>query len=93
MKTGKPDHGSSPPNGPVVTGAAELDAPSRHHSSSPPPSVPDYDLLRCIGRGSYGDVWFAQCARTIPRGEIHLLESRLAEAHAGRGNLDFLDWK
>ncbi len=26
----------------------------------PPPAVPDHDLLRCVGRGSYGAVWLAQ---------------------------------
>ena len=25
-----------------------------------PPVVPDYELLRCIGHGSYGDVWIAR---------------------------------
>jgi hypothetical protein len=39
------------------------------HSPSPsesltvgsnPPHIPDYDLLRCIGHGSYGEVWLAR---------------------------------
>src|SRR5256885_2120429 len=33
-------------------------APSLHHSITPP-SVPDHELLRCIGTGSYGEVWLA----------------------------------
>src|SRR5438477_6067071 len=25
-----------------------------------PPPIPDHELLRCIGSGSYGDVWLAR---------------------------------
>lgn len=35
----------------------------------PKPSIPDYELVRCIGQGSYGDVWlaraFAQSYRAV----------------------------
>ena len=33
--------------------------PSEDSSPSPPP-VADYELLRQVGRGSYGDVWLAR---------------------------------
>ena len=29
-------------------------------SARPPPNISDHELLRCIGRGSYGDVWLAR---------------------------------
>ncbi|HOW64008.1 MAG TPA: serine/threonine-protein kinase [Candidatus Paceibacterota bacterium] len=29
-------------------------------TTDPPPEVPDHKLLRCIGRGSYGEVWIAR---------------------------------
>jgi serine/threonine protein kinase len=32
------------------------------NSENPPPPIPDHQLLRRIGRGSYGEVWLAQSA-------------------------------
>src|SRR5216117_2896494 len=33
---------------------------SLHPSATPQPSIPDHDLLRRIGEGSYGEVWLAR---------------------------------
>lgn len=39
--------------------------PSLHHRA--PPSIPDHELLRCIGRGSYGEVWLARNVMAVYR--------------------------
>jgi len=33
---------------------------SAHPCATPTPSIPDDELLRCIGQGSYGEVWMAR---------------------------------
>ena len=32
-----------------------------------PPAIPDHELLRCIGRGSYGEVWLARNVMGVSR--------------------------
>ena len=36
------------------------DATDGQPQAGPPPAIPDHELLRCIGRGSYGVVWLAR---------------------------------
>jgi len=49
----------------AVSASAEIQPPSdaragRGPTEPPLPSVPDHELLRCIGRGAYGAVWLAR---------------------------------
>src|SRR2546427_9688626 len=39
---------------------SNANTPSLHPSATQPPSIPDHDLLRRIGEGSYGEVWLAR---------------------------------
>ena len=51
----KPAPAPADPGLPPVEDSATLPASARR-----PPPVPDYELLRRIGSGSYGDVWLAR---------------------------------
>lgn len=42
-------------------------APGRPSAPGPPPAVPDHQILRCIGVGSYGEVWLARNVLGQPR--------------------------
>jgi WD40 repeat protein len=50
-----------PVNDPLPAQTKTL-AGSAQGEDLPPPSIPDHQLLRCIGRGSYGTVWLARNA-------------------------------
>jgi serine/threonine protein kinase len=39
-----------------------LSGPPLSRIPSAPPEVPDHELARCIGKGSYGEVWLARNA-------------------------------
>ena len=45
--------------------------PTKAERQGPPPCIPDYDLVRIIGRGSYFDIYSAVLAR---RGAMVVVE-------------------
>jgi serine/threonine protein kinase/formylglycine-generating enzyme required for sulfatase activity len=40
---------------------------STHRPPPVPPRIPDHEVLRCIGRGSYGEVWMARAVTGVLR--------------------------
>jgi len=48
-------------------------------SESPPP-IPDHEMLRCIGRGSYGEVWLAKSVMGTFRAVKLVYRNRFEEA-------------
>lgn len=60
--------------------------------SSPAPSVriPDHDLVRCIGRGSYGEVWLARSAMGTYRAVKIVRRSAFKETRPFERELDGL---
>jgi serine/threonine protein kinase len=39
-----------------------LSGPPLNRIPGPPPLIPDHEMIRCIGQGSYGEVWLARSA-------------------------------
>ncbi|MBX3440579.1 MAG: serine/threonine protein kinase, partial [Planctomycetaceae bacterium] len=64
MHTTVDDSGKRPsvPDDTVVQDAASLEQSRQlsRHAGNPPPHVPGYEVLRCLGVGSYGSVWLAR---------------------------------
>src|SRR5262245_58675922 len=61
----------------ISTTDVKLDAPAQPAERFPPP-IPEYQLLRLIGRGSYGDVWLARGVTGIFRAIKIVREDRFS---------------
>lgn len=58
-------------------------APGAAYAGLPPPRrvrVPDHELLRCVGRGSYGEVWLARGVVGVMRAIKVVHRDRFADA-------------
>jgi TolB-like protein len=62
----------------LLAGGAEATATSQ--AVGVPPRIPDYELLRMIGQGSYGDVWLARGVTGIHRAIKVVWRERFADA-------------
>ena len=52
MESGSPEVKTPPPSPGLL--------PSGQSRERPPPQIPEHESIRCIGRGSYGEVWLAR---------------------------------
>jgi len=62
--------------------ASDGDRMRKHSDSSSdsPPPIPDHEMLRCIGRGSYGEVWLAKSVMGTFRAVKLVYRNRFDEA-------------